>query len=283
MIKSKIESLLFVSTKPLTAKNLLSFLNKGEEQFTEEAIAGVLSELKQKYNFPESGVQLVDAGDGVQFVSNPENAELVKRFVKDDFSGELTPASLETLTVIAFRGPITKPELEQIRGVNCSLILRNLLIRGLIIGDENKQNMQTYYQVTTDFLKHLGINSVEELPDYQKLHLVDNLESFLNERQVEQEKQVRQVTTGGTRETGETQNQTLRDDSGQASETSGDVVETVPVEEKNVVTPIIEELAFAPEELPRGKEEPRKTEVVEEVPAEEEVKKHRDSDDEEIY
>jgi segregation and condensation protein B len=232
----------------MTVKSLLSFLNKGEEQFSEEAIAGVLNELKQKYNFPESGVQLVDAGDGVQFVSNPENAELVKRFVKDDFSGELTPASLETLTVIAFRGPITKPELEQIRGVNCSLILRNLLIRGLIIGDENKQNMQTYYQVTTDFLKHLGINSVEELPDYQKLHVVENLEEFLNK--AEQAEQVRQVR-----------------------QENFDVVETVPGEEKTIEEIIVEPI----------KEKMRKTEVVEEKPIEDEVKKNRDSSDEEIY
>ncbi len=247
MVKSKIESLLFVSTKPLTTKNFLSFLNKGEEQFTEEAIVDALNELKQKYNFPESGLQLVEAGDGFQFVSNPENAELVKRFVKDDFSGELTPASLETLTVIAFRGPITKPELEQIRGVNCSLILRNLLIRGLIIGDENKQNMQTYYQVTTDFLKHLGINSVEDLPDYQKLHVVDNLEEYLKHA----EAQATQVVE-------------------EKAEEPAEVV--APVEEK--IKKIVAE--------PR-KEEPRKTEVVEEVPVEEVVKKNRDSADEEIY
>lgn len=141
MIKSKIESILFISNKPLPIKTLFNVLNKeAEQKTTEDEITSAIVELKQKFNFPESGIHLIEAGDGFQLVSNPDNTDLVKKFVKDDMTGELTPASLETLTVIAYRGPISKPELEQIRGVNCSLILRNLLIRGLVIADENKQN-----------------------------------------------------------------------------------------------------------------------------------------------
>ena len=142
----------------------------------------IFEDLKQKYNRPESGVQLVQAGNELQMTTNPDVAEIIKKFLKDDITGELTPASLETLTVVAYRGPITKPELEQIRGVNCSLIIRNLLIRGLITFETNKNSGQNSYEVTIDFLKHLGLNNVKELPDYERLSKVENLEQYLENK-----------------------------------------------------------------------------------------------------
>jgi len=90
---------------------------------------------------------------------------------------------LETLTIIAYRGPISKPIIEQIRGVNCSLILRNLLIRDLITGEERDNDV--FYSVTPAFLQYLGLNSVKNLPDYEKLHSVENLEQFLADRTTE--------------------------------------------------------------------------------------------------
>lgn len=180
MLKTKIESLLFVSPKPMTLGSLVNFLKKQSEKTTLEEVTAIIEELKIKYNNPESGLQLIQAGDSVQFVSNAEVSALVKQFLKEDMTGELTPASLEALTVIAYRGPITKAELEQIRGVNCSLIIRNLLIRGLINVIEEKDKMRTVYEATTDFLKYLGINGVKELPDYGILHQAVNLETYLN-------------------------------------------------------------------------------------------------------
>ena len=176
-MKIKIESLLFVSPKPLTIKGLVSFLNREGEKTNSVEVENILLELKEKYNVPESGLRIIQAGEEIQLVTNPDASEIVKKFLKEDMTGELTSASLETLTVIAYRGPISKPELEQIRGVNCSLILRNLMIRGLTSFDE--KNGQSFFQVTTDFLKYLGINSVVELPDYEKLNKVENLEQYL--------------------------------------------------------------------------------------------------------
>ncbi len=176
-MKTKIESLLFISNKPLTAKVLSGFLSKDGIKTTQEEVARAIEELKQKYNTAESGIQIVQSGEEVQMTTNPEAAALVKKFLKEDITGELTPASLEALTVIAYRGPISKPELEQIRGVNCSLILRNLMIRGLITIEEN--NGQSYYQASVEFLKFLGINFASELPDYERLHQAENLEQYL--------------------------------------------------------------------------------------------------------
>lgn len=178
-MQTKIESLLFISLKPLTVGEIFSFLKRSGIETTEEEVRIAIDKLKEKYNSGESGIHLVEAGDGLQFVTSPESSEIVKKFTKDEITGELTPASLETLTVIAYRGPIAKAELEQIRGVNCSLILRNLLIRGLVISEENKLNLQPYFQVTAEFLKVLGIDSVENLPDYAKLHQAENLAEVL--------------------------------------------------------------------------------------------------------
>lgn len=178
-MKTKIESLLFISSKPVTASGLVKFLHNQGESVTEEEVKKILQELSQKYNVGESGIQIIQSGEEWQMVTSPLAATLVKKFLKEDITGELTPASLEALTVVAYRGPITKPELEQIRGVNCSIILRNLLIRGLITIEENKDKAQSYYRVTTEFLKFLGINNVEELPDYARLHQVESLEQYL--------------------------------------------------------------------------------------------------------
>lgn len=182
MLKTKIESLLFISHKPLSVKSLVNFLKKENETVKPEEATQILEELKAKYNFPESGVQIIQTGEEYQMVTNPDASALVKKFINEDMTGELTPASLEALTVIAYRGPISKAELEQIRGVNCSLILRNLLIRGMIKMDEDKTKMNFFYSVTVDFLKYLGINSVNELPDYQTLHRTETLNQFLEKQ-----------------------------------------------------------------------------------------------------
>ena len=177
MLKTKIESILFVSNKPTSAKQLARFLTREGATVETGEVEKIITELKEKYNIGESGLRIIQAGDEIQMVTGPESSELIKKFLKEDMTGELTPASLETLTVIAYRGPISKPALEQIRGVNCGMIIRNLLIRGLI--DFVETNGQSYFQVTVDFLKYLGINSVDELPDYERLHKAENLEQFL--------------------------------------------------------------------------------------------------------
>ncbi|MCD4760548.1 SMC-Scp complex subunit ScpB, partial [bacterium] len=126
-----------------------------------------------------SGIHLTVNNKKVQLASNPDNVKVLKEYFQNEISGELTKPSLETLTVIAYRQPVSKEELEQIRGVNCSLILRNLLIRGLIEENNDKNSLATTYSVTMDFLRHLGVSSVEDLPDYEKLNSNENLVKLL--------------------------------------------------------------------------------------------------------
>jgi segregation and condensation protein B len=116
-------------------------------------------------------------------VSNPDNREAAENFLKAEVSGELTRPQLETLTVISYCGPITKPELEQIRGVNCSLILRNLLLRGLVKEMEDPANLLPTYEATMEYIRHLGLNNLRELPDYDKLHGHENIVNAVNSKQ----------------------------------------------------------------------------------------------------
>lgn len=175
-LSSQLESLLFISSKPLSVKEI-SEITGVKAKEVEEALENLANEYKEQAR----GFILIKNNGQYQLTTAPENTELVSKFLKDETSGELSQPSLEALTIIAYRGPITKLELERIRGVNCSLILRNLLIRGLIEEKADKQKNDNLYSVTLDFIKFLGISSLEELPDYEKLHRDDSLEEVLEE------------------------------------------------------------------------------------------------------
>ena len=177
-VKSEIESLLFVSSRPLSAKRLAEATGHTKKEVEEG-----LEALAAEYDAREaSGVMLLRNGDEIQLSTAPDNAELVKAFLKDESFGELTRPALETLTIVGYRGPLTKAELEQIRGVNCSLILRNLLIRGLVETEGGKTDdagAPATYRVTFDFLRYLGIRQMSELPDYENLRSDENLQKLL--------------------------------------------------------------------------------------------------------
>lgn len=163
-LQSQLESLLFVAIKPLAVKELAA-LTKSKTKEAEEA----LENLAKEYSSRGSGLALIKNNGQYQLTTAPDNATLIQEFLKDETSGELSQPSLEALTIIAYRGPIGKLELERIRGVNCSLIIRNLLLRGLIEEKYNKVTDENHYTVTHDFIRFLGLGSLEELPDYEKL------------------------------------------------------------------------------------------------------------------
>jgi segregation and condensation protein B len=175
-LKSKIESLLFISAKPLALTQLASLLKADKKE-----IAKATDELLFDYKNRQAGMQIIKNGVKYQIVSAPENARVVQEFIKDETTGELSRPSLEALTIIAYRGPVTKMDLDRIRGVNCALILRNLLIRGLIEGKFDKKKQEIYYNATFDFIRFLGLNELEELPDYVRLHQDDAIDRMLGE------------------------------------------------------------------------------------------------------
>lgn len=159
-----VESILFVSTKPISIKKLALHLNASIAD-----IRAVLDELAQLYT-AERGIILIEHDSSVQFATNSAYSEIMRTLLKTENTGELTRSAVETLSIIAYRGPITKEEIEQIRGVNCSIALRNLSIRGLIESKEDALNGIISYLPTFDFLRHLGVNSLDHLPEYEHFH-----------------------------------------------------------------------------------------------------------------
>lgn len=172
MLKSIVESLLFIVDRPLSLKELAHF-TKGDI----EAVKSSVNELINEYNLRDGGIKIIENGSQVQMVANSKNYEWIKKFSQEELSGELTPASLETLSVIAYRGPISRDELEQIRGVNCAIIIRHLIIRGMIVEESGPDN-KPLYRLSLDFIRQLGVNKLSELPDYERLH---NLPLFIKE------------------------------------------------------------------------------------------------------
>lgn len=164
MLSTQLQSLLFASVKPLTIRQLAGLLDVSSTE-----IETALVTLGETMNIEESGIHLAKYPEGYQLVTNPTCAEAVEKLTKDE-PGELTRPSLETLTVIAYRGPMTRPELEAIRGVQCALILRNLLIRGLIVERDDASRGEPVYTLSSDTFRYLGVHNEKELPDYEAFH-----------------------------------------------------------------------------------------------------------------
>lgn len=163
-IEANIEAILFASAKPFTIKRLAELTGASADE-----VKDAIARMKQALDEAESGIMLQQNGHEVEFVTRPETAEMVKQVVKAEAQGELTRPSLEALTILAYRGPLTRPELEQIRGVQSSMIIRNLMMRGLVEEKEDTRLGQPTYAVTFEFLNSLGLSSIEELPEYAEL------------------------------------------------------------------------------------------------------------------
>lgn len=162
-LTSQIHSLLFVSNKPLSSKQLAKLTGADIEQVL--LALRELAELSQN-----SGVILLDTGSEFQLATNSANSELVKNFLNQDLKEALTDATTEVLAIIAYRQPISKAEIESIRGVNSQYSLRSLLMRGLIEKVANPDDSRSsYYQITTEFLQQLGISSTAELSSFEDL------------------------------------------------------------------------------------------------------------------
>jgi len=166
-MKSILESILFSIGEPISIEKLVKTLEKNKD-----AVKKIINDLENDYQKENRGLRIIKKGEKIQLVSSPKNSQYIERLIKNELQEDLTPASLEALAIVAYRGPITRAEIEEIRGVNCSYILRNLLIRGLIERKGLPEDARAYiYEISFDFLKKLGLSSIEELPEYKKLKI----------------------------------------------------------------------------------------------------------------
>ena len=162
-LQSQIESLLLIAAKPLKFNEFAKILDVNKK-----VVQKTVSKLKQEYQTAKRGFRIVSNNAKAELATAPENAKIVAKLINLE-KAAISQAKMETLTILAYQGPLTKIELENIRGVNCSLILKNLKIDDLI--DEIFAKGIARYQVSTKFLKMLGKMSVQELPDYDTLKI----------------------------------------------------------------------------------------------------------------
>lgn len=162
-LNSIIESILFVSAKPLSVKQLSKIL-EAETPLVQKALDELVLARK------DSGVVVLENNSEYQLATNSINSNTVKNFLNMELREKLTEATVEVLAIIAYRQPISKAEIEAIRGVNSQYSIRHLLMRGLIEKISNPSDQRSFlYQTTTEFLQHLGLTTTKDLPEFEKL------------------------------------------------------------------------------------------------------------------
>src|ERR687893_1947877 len=185
-LKPVIEALIFASPDPLTPKMLFKLL-EGEPK---EDVEAALALLKQDYERP-GGLQLVEVAGGYQIVTRPELHEYVRRLFHERTSQKLSVQALETLAVIAYKQPITAPEITEIRGVNTSGVLTTLLERHLIkiVGRKNVVGRPFLYATTKEFLIRFGLKDLNDLPRVEDMAAALGFDApaILTERPVAEE------------------------------------------------------------------------------------------------
>ena len=159
----KIEAILFYLALPVGVDFLSKTLDVSRDQ-----ILKVIEELSQ--SLENRGIKLVFHDNQVVLTTAPEYSLVVEKMVKEERERDLGRAGIETLSIIAYRGPISKKEIEYIRGVNSQYALRSLLLRGLIERKNNETGERGVgYNITGDALRFLGLSRVGELPEYEEL------------------------------------------------------------------------------------------------------------------
>ena len=170
-LEAKLEALLFWKSEPQSVKKLVQLLELGEEE-----IRSGLSNLDQQ--LAGRGLRLISKNDEFTLGTAPELGQLLERLNKDELKTELGRAGMETLTIVAYRAPVAKSEIDYIRGVNSGFTLRHLLIRGLIEKTVNSNDARSFfYQPTFDLMSLLGLVKLDELPEHDEIR--KNLEAFL--------------------------------------------------------------------------------------------------------
>lgn len=161
-LRSALEAILLVAGEPITIESLAEvFPSDGAD-----SIGAQLDEIRKSLDEQGGGYALEVAGGGYRLVTRPEFDSYLKKFFARQGEGRLSMAALETLSIIAYRQPITAPEVSDIRGVNCAGVIRTLLDRKLVklAGRKNVVGSPFLYRTTKEFLLHFGLNSIQDLP-----------------------------------------------------------------------------------------------------------------------
>ncbi len=161
-LPQSIAAILFYQAEPLSVKRLAALLRCDFAQ-----IEAALPELGSRLE--TLGLRLIQNDTDVTIGTAPEASTLIESITKEELSKDLSKAALETLAIVMYKGPVTRSEIDYIRGVNSTFILRNLLIRGLVEKIENPQDQRSFlYKVTFQLLEYMGVANKTELPNYEE-------------------------------------------------------------------------------------------------------------------
>ncbi len=196
-LKYIVEGLLFASGEPLTINKISDIVGK-----TTDKIEEVVDELKNNYQDEQRCFDIIKKGEEgnvlYQIVTNKNISSYIQKLHNTVLEGDLTKSSLEVLSIIMYRGPLNRSEIDEIRGVNSSYILRALTLRGLINRHQNPKRKTEYlYEPSFDLLKHLGITDIASLPEYEDLNKLDlkeiiEKEALAKEQQEERDSGLRE-------------------------------------------------------------------------------------------
>ena len=162
-----IEALIYLAEEPLTLESMVKILGKDNE----DSIKKLVKELKEYYQKSDSGIEIKEVADGFKMSTKPEYHDWVQKYIKNRKGPvRLSLAALETLAVIAYKQPVTLPEIQDVRGVNAVGVMKNLIEKKLVTtgGRKNVIGRPILYRTTKDFLLQFGLKNLSELPNLEE-------------------------------------------------------------------------------------------------------------------
>ncbi len=185
-----IEALIFASEKPLAVNDIAELLNNAlgfiEDRATPEQIEAAINAINEKYNSEFYAFEMVESGGGWQFLTKKEYHKTIAQLYGDKFLKKLSVAGIETLSIIAYKQPVTKSEIELIRGVNCDYAVQKLLEKELIVISGRKEDAvgkPLIYATSKSFMDYFGINSADDLPKIKEILNQELIEATKIERE----------------------------------------------------------------------------------------------------
>jgi len=195
-ITPHIEALIFASDKPLNTLELVELVNNAlafiDDKASPDQVESAIGSLQEKYNSESFAFEIKESGGGWQFLTKKEFHKTIAQLNADKYLKKLSVASLETLAIIAYKQPITKSEIENIRGVNCDYAVQKLLEKELVIiagRNEDAVGKPLIYTTSKSFMDYFGINGPEDLPKIKEVLMEELVEAtkITEEALVEQE------------------------------------------------------------------------------------------------
>ncbi|MCB0501808.1 MAG: SMC-Scp complex subunit ScpB [Bacteroidetes bacterium] len=171
-----IEAIIFTSEKPVNASEITECLQKQDESITEEQVKQSIKIISEKFEAPEFAFSLIRSGGGYQFLTKEQYQETVALMLHHHAKRRLTNSALETLSIIAYKQPVTKTQIEQIRGVNSDYAVNKLMEKELveIVGRGDEVGKPLLYGTSDFFMDYFGINSIDDLPKIKEFEEVEN-------------------------------------------------------------------------------------------------------------